>query len=716
MNREQLIKELLDKNIIKIGESINYKRFKQIHSKGYSHISEYDFAEMLGIKSSNFNNVKNKGQNAVILKELIPMKEEKLAKEISEDLLHKLEAGQRINYEQFCALRESYCAIYGDISEAKFGRILELNYNSLTNLRRGKEIAIFKSKFSSEAIIQLLIQEGIAVPGDKINYSKLYEMYEEARKKHPSINHFSQYAFAKLLGIRKSHFGDLKTKPVNAQILKNYIPKKKKNYVVSDEERMRIIENLISTKNAKPYESCDYKRFLELYQGYENISEYNFAYMLDMSSISFSYIKNHGKKARILKDCLNKEQIIDELISSGKLKIGEEIDYTKFSKLFKEYEYLGVYLFADIIEVSEGNIERLRYNPGSTTIALRSRIKKEEKQENSCNYAIEQAKDYVKELFKTGIIHIGQEIDYRSFQDIYSKCSYISENEFATLLGISGFKYQNIRWSGTKTYIHDYKVVEAVKIIGRIEKNRYFSKDETEDICNKYGITKEDFITYFVYRGNFRYNSNIQAYVDVLEENNEIYIGRTRMSNEYFERTYPLFREPIKRLVVTMCKKYSMLRYIEDFESEAIIYMFQNCGDIEKNFSDCKDNQTLINMIIARLKIFLRKKIIDQLRISTKTVSTSYFYTRRNNKEYIIPDNNSNTEETVLESIIDDTTESKIMCELIRRFENGMDKTELLKSVQIEFGVSQKQLIRILSKRLKEKNMKQETEGVSIEE
>ena len=46
MNIEQLIKDLLDKNIIKIGESINYKRFKQIHSNGYSHISEYDFAEM----------------------------------------------------------------------------------------------------------------------------------------------------------------------------------------------------------------------------------------------------------------------------------------------------------------------------------------------------------------------------------------------------------------------------------------------------------------------------------------------------------------------------------------------------------------------------------------------------------------------------------------------------------------------------------------------
>ena len=716
MNRDQLIKELLDKKLIKIGESINYTRFKQIHSDGYSHISEYNFAEFLGINNSNFNNVKNKGQNAIILKELIPIQEEKVAKEISEDLQKKLEAGQRISFEQFCSLRESYCVIYGDISEAKFGRILELNDDALYNLRRGKEITIFKSKFSSEAIIQSLIQEGLTVPGDKITYSKFSEIYEEARKKHPSINHFSQYAFAKLLGIRKSTFTKFKTTPINLQILKNYMPKKKKTYIVSDEERMLIVENLISTKNAKPYEFCDYPRFLELYQGYENISEYNFAHILDMSSTSFSQIKNSGKKARILKDCLDKEQILDELFESGKLQIGEEIDYTKFSELFKEYEHLGIFLFADIIEVSEGNIERLRTNPGSTTIALRSKIKKEEKQENLCNNVREQAKTYVEGLFETGIIHIGQEIDYKSFREIYSPCSYISENEFAALLGISGLRYQNIRYSGTKTYIHDYKVAEAVKLIGNIEKNRYFSKEEIEDICNIYGITKEDFITYFVYSGNFRYNSNPQAYVDILESHNQIYIGRTRMSNKYFERTYPLFSEPVKRLVGTMCKKYKMLSHMEDFESEAIMYMFQNCGDIEKNFSDCKNNQTLINMIVGRLKIFLREKIIEQLKISSKTQSTNHFYTRRDNKEYIIPDNKSNTEEIALESVMDATTESKVMCELIRRFENGLDKTELLESIQTDFGISKEALLRLLSKRVELKKKIKETIAVSIRE
>lgn len=712
MNREQLIEELLNNNIIKIGESINYERFKEIHTNGYAHISEYAFAEMLGINNCNFSNVKNKGQKAVILKELINLQEEKLTKEISDDLLKKFEPGQMINYEIFCKLRKKYSDIYGSFSEAKFGKILELSYDDLYKLRKGKEVSIYKSRFNSEMIIKALIEESIVIPGDKINYSKFLQIYEEARKKHPSISYWSQYAVAKLLGIRKSTFSKFKVEPVNLYILKNYMTKSKKSYVVSDEERKSIIENLISTRNAKPYEFCNYQRFLELYQGYENIPEYKFANILDMSDTSFNQIKNHNKEARILKDCLDKEQIIAEITVSGKLQIGEEIDYTKFSELYKEYEYLGVYLFADIIEVSEGNLERLKANPSLTTIVLRSKIEK--KSENLYDDSRNQAKAYVEELFRTNKIYVGQELDYIGFKKIQSQCSYISEYEFASLLGISYFRYQNMRFMGTKTYIHDYRIEEAVKLIGKIEKNRYFTKEEIESLCNEYGITKKDFVIYFVYSGTFRGNPNLKGYLDVLEKNDEVYIGRTRMSNEYFERAYPIFIEHVQRLIGKMCKKYGMLRYMEDIESEAIMYIIQNYGDIEKNFSSCEDNQILINMIIGRLKTFLRERIIGQLKISQRTKSTNHFYERRDNAEYIVPDT-INVEEEVVSSIIDDTTESKIMSELIRRFENGMSKIEIFESIPDEFGISPKELIALLSKRLELKKKNKETEDISIE-
>lgn len=711
MNREQLIKELLDKNIIKIGESVNYERFQQIHSE-YSHISEYHFAEILGINNGNFNNVKNKGQSAIILKDLIPMQEEKLAKEIAEDILSILEAGQRINYDQFCKLRQHYCDIYGDISEARFGRFLELNDDALYRLRKGNLVSILKSKFDPELIVEALIEEGIVVPGDKINYNKFLQIYELAIQNHPSLGHFSQYAFAKLLGIRKSTFSKFKVDPVNLVILKDYMQKNKNKYSITDEERRRIVETLMNDKGAKPYEFCDYERFQELYQGYENISEYNFAHILDMSSSSFYKIKNRGEKARILKDCLDKEQVIAELIASGRLHIGEKIDYSKFSELSREYEYLGVFLFADIIEVSEGNIERLRSNPSSTTIALKSKIKQDKEQENLHDNIKEQAKAYVEELFTTGKIHIGKELDYKSFQEIYSPCNYISEHEFATLLGISYFNYQNIKYMHSKTYIQDCHVIEAVKLIGNIEQGRFYSIDEINSICEQYQITQEDFIRYFVYKGNPK--ADIQLYMDSLNAHARLYIGRTQMSNEYFEKIQDTFILPIYRLVGSMCKKYRQLRNLEDYKSEAILYILEKCGDIERNLYDCEDKEIIVRMLISRTRFFLLDKIISDLKIAKTQRSTITFYTRRDNKEYIIPDNKS-TEEKALASVIDDTTESKIMCELITGFENGMNKLELLESVQVQFGISKKELLELLSKRLELKKKNREMKEMSIE-
>ncbi len=185
MNREQLIEELLNKNLIRICESINYQRFQQIHSSGYSHIPEYKFAELLGINNGNFNNIKNKGQATIILGEL----EDRLANEIQEDLLgnKKIEVGQRINYETFCKLHREYSYL----SEARFGRFLELNDDDLYGLRKGKELAIYKSQFSSEKMIQILIAEGLLNPGDKINYNQFLNIYGIATQTHPSLSHFS---------------------------------------------------------------------------------------------------------------------------------------------------------------------------------------------------------------------------------------------------------------------------------------------------------------------------------------------------------------------------------------------------------------------------------------------------------------------------------------------------------------------------------------------
>lgn len=184
------------------------------------------------------------------------------------------------------------------------------------------------------------------------------------------------------------------------------------------------------------------------------------------------------------------------------------------------------------------------------------------------------------------------------------------------------------------------------------------------------------------------------------------------MSNQYFEKMYKTFITPINRLIGVMCKKYNVLRNMEDYKSEAILHILENCGDIEKNFFDCKDEQIIVHMLISRIRILLLNKItLQDLKVDTKQKSISHFYTRRDNKNYDILDKNSNTEE-VATTHIDSSMESEIMCELIRKFELGLDKKELLESVMMKFSISQEELLKLLSKRVELK--KKDREDIDI--
>lgn len=270
-----------------------------------------------------------------------------------------------------------------------------------------------------------------------------------------------------------------------------------------------------------------------------------------------------------------------------------------------------------------------------------------------------------------------------------------------------------MRFMGSKTYIHDYHVIESVNLIGKIEEPKFYSKEEIEDICTKYRITQEDFIRYIIYKENQKID--ITEYLHAINNHNGVFIGKTKMSNQYFEKIYDIFIMPITRLIGVMCKKYNVLRNMEDYKSEAILYIIENCGDIEKNFFDCENKQIIVRILISRIRLLLLDRIIlHDLKVDTKQKSASHFYTRRDNKNYDIPDQKSDTEEMAI-SHIDISMESEIMCELIRKFELGLNKKELLESVIIKFGISQQDLLELLSKKLELKKKNREDVGISQE-
>lgn len=637
MDREQLVKDLLDRKLIRIGESLSYQGFQEVRQKsGYSYIGEYEFAELLGVSNTNFSNVKNKGQNTIILRELIPSYEEELSKTIAEFLLNsgKVEAGQRINYQTFCQFHEEYPYV----AEPKFAKFLEISQDSLSCLRRGiRDAQIYKSRFSEESVIEDLIERGIFNPGAQIEYVEFLELFQKASCMHPSIAHYSQYAFAKMLGIRKSTFTKFKN---------------------GETKRLQILKR---------------------------------------------YMKKYSFKLEV---------IADEILKSGKLRVGDEVTATRFDELYREYGYLGVLDFADVLEISHGTLERIRRKEGTgaTTVVFKSRIpEKIQKPANEKANNMEFARRCVEKLFQEGVVKVGQKINYETFQEIYSLCNVVSERELAFLLGISSFKYQNMRYMSENTYIQDRKIVDAFNIIGDLEKQRFYTSDEIDAICNKYGVTREDFIVQIIFGGT--YEGEVLPYLESMDRHNGIYIGKTIMSNQYFESIYERIRQPIRRLVGSMLKHYGALRLLDDYSADSIVYVFENCGDIERNFSDSIQDSEIINRIIGRVKLFLLDKVMKELKLNRKVSSSATFYKHREKSELQIADDRQDTEKKVLKKELDDTIEAKIMSELIIQFENGMEKQELLDMVGRKFDVTPRQLLNLLEKRVQ---VKKHREGMKL--
>jgi len=655
MTKQDFIDELLKNHIVRIGESIDYSRFCEIYAN-YSHIPETQFAALLGITIINLMNIKHRGQHTIILKELLPAYEKQIEAEIQEDVLRHFEPGQQITYEQFTKLRTHYSGIYGELTDTKLGKFLEIPHDALTALRSSGVAFLLKSKYSAQTMAQTLIEEGLVTPGDKITYPTFLSTFETAKQKHASLRPLSQYAFAYLLGFNNTSFANLKAGRISSfQILKKYIPSKPILVAnVSPEERDAIVQDLMQRCHAKPYELCNLARFQELHQGYEYISDRQFAFLLGLTEKSYYSIR-YGRNGRILKDYFSKEAVVLSLLENKKVTPSEQITYAKLMELYQEYSELDLSTFMDLLEIPQRSLRRLKADDTATVTVLKSRTKPE----TPVDYKKE-AETYVNTLFQAGKIHLGQEISYADFQSLYSSCSAkIPQYQFASLLGINYSCYQNMRYNRSKTYIHDAHTKEAVSLIGKIEQQRFYSEEEITAICEQYHISVADFIQYVMHKG--RFTAHIQAYLSVLSNHHRLYIGKTQMSRTYFEQIYSIHANSIKNYVHTLCKNSHTLKDYEDYLADAFLYIFETCGDMEHNLADYRDQDSIQRMILARVKAHLLPKLFNQMHVQLNTKSANTFYTNRTKESLDIPDSNAHVEASVFSSLDDERQEAEVM-------------------------------------------------------
>ena len=436
--KESIIEELLNSGKVKSGQSISYEYFKELYEQYKEKMAEVDFATILGITYSNYINMKNGGTRAKVLKDRKEELDEEKKKEIIEELLNggKIKPGQSIDYEYFKELYESYKE---KMTEVEFASLLGINYGNYTNIkgkrRRTKVLEDRKERLSErdkKEIVEDLLENGKVTPEQSIDYKYFKVLYEPYKDK------MKETEFASLLGINYISYMSMKNNGQRVKLLKPIIAKK------SEKEKEEIIAELLNSEKIKPGKSINYEDFKVLYEPYkEEMSEIDFASLLGINYGNYMNIKNNGQRGNVLKDRIEKtgekekNEIIEELLNSGKVKPGQFINYQYFKELYEPHrEKMAEKEFASLLGISYSNYRNLK-NKGTRAKVLKNRIEKTNEKEKN---------EIIEELLNSGKVRIGQLIEYQYFKELYEPYrEKMAEVEFANLIGIKYSNHRNLK-------------------------------------------------------------------------------------------------------------------------------------------------------------------------------------------------------------------------------------------------------------------------------
>ena len=433
---------------------------------------------------------------------------------IIEELLNsgKVKPGQSINYQYF---RELYEPHKEQMSEVEFAKMLGISYsNYMTIKHKGIKTKVLRERIEKiseeekQEIIEELLNSGKIKPGQLINYESFIEIYESYKEK------MTEVEFAELLGISYGNYMNIKHQGIKTKVLRERIERIEK---ISEEEKQEIIEELLNSGKVKPGQSINYEYFKELYEPHkEQMAELEFAKMLGISYGNYMMFKNKGKRAKVLKDRREriekiseekKQEIIEELLNSGKVKPGQSINYEYFKELYEPHkEQMAELEFAELLGISYRNYMNIKHR-GIKTKVLRERIEKiseEEKQE------------IIEELLDRGKVKPGQSINYESFKELYEPYKEkMTEVEFAELLGISYSSYTTIKYQGTNAKVIHYKDKEKIDRIKYIlkQESRYYSQEELVNLSKKYNCTIDTIILCLGMDGKY-----LDTYKETLEQ------------------------------------------------------------------------------------------------------------------------------------------------------------------------------------------------------
>lgn len=433
---EDLLKILIKEFNLKIGESIDKEKFKNIYCRAKQIFEENNKKDFLSPKEF------------------------------------------ALEYLQLT--KSSYKALKGGYQKAKILKNYELTSEEILEIRRKiiYKHKLHKGELKTYEELKEIFETNSTVFQEKEFFEKILDIKPE--KLRPLIREYNK-------AVNKNNNEDKKNKKPRTEILENEI--------IDKDEIKKIRDICLKEKLLHRKDRINYKRFLELYDEYFiPLSEEDFAKeMLDINLKTYKNLKFYPDKTRyILMEVRlpeNIEEIREKIVQKEKLHIGDSITYKEFSKIL-DNNYLPISRqdFAEkILDIDKTNLNSAKYDENRHMTILKKEVVSKER-------IISLREEVIRGLR----LHKKDKITYKQLQEIYTKYYIpLSEEDFAReILDIDKDIYLAIKYGTRKdtTILKNLKIDEEIiaetknKILKEFYIGKKISYKDFKYIYNKYFV------------------------------------------------------------------------------------------------------------------------------------------------------------------------------------------------------------------------------------
>ena len=683
--------EILKRYSLKPGDKINYQKLCEIARQYEQIMDERTIAyEVLGISKKMLYPIKkNPNYSTTILFDRFEQNIDNLRTEILKN--EGVSSGDYINFEQLNRIARKYEINDRDLAIKIFG-IKGFNYDNIKNNPNRRTRILFeitekkedKCDRKLEELRNKIIKNEKLILGNKIDYEQIHRIYTKY-----SLT-MDEGSFAvNILGLSKTRFFNIKSnKKDKAVILKDML----------DVAIKQVREQLIEEERIEPGDTIDYERLTMLIEKWKGTIDETILVrnVLGLSAETVRRMKaKQNQKSIIMKDFI-KEKTEEEITSlrnqifeSEDIKPGITINYERFLLLYEKYKNgIDERTFAlRVLLIPQDKYLLIKRNAKKKTTICKELVEELEQSEL----------DYIRQVVynEYGIIE-GDKINYERLTEVAKRWSdKIQEKDFACeILGISEKSYYGMKYDTKKqSYVLNPRVKErADKIRYKIGgEKRFYTLEEINNICAKSKLTIDEFCSYVVQREmHKRVYLERNFYIELLQRKGKIFIGRgERLTKEFAKKNQKLIIDFARSLAVELCRTYQAKEHIEDYAQDTMLYIIENCGDLEKNFED--DFDLCKGLIYTRAKAFIKGIIIVGKK--AKTISVDNYYKNRKDNSLSIKSQDEEVEIAVIDKIETKQDRGMIINKVLAYIENGADPIEAIRKIADVNGLKFQDLI-----------------------